>query len=57
MKIELKFSIGAGVRIKELLRAGIVKSIWLTVKGIQYEVRYFDNGKAQEVYFYENELE
>lgn len=32
-------------------------SIWAVSRGVKYEVRYFYDGKANEVYFYEDELE
>jgi len=49
--------IGTRVIIKELDKLqGTVKSIWITEKGTQYLVRYFSNSKAEEVYFYEDEL-
>jgi len=35
---------------------GTVIGIWICEMGIQYKVRYFYQGKAEEVYFYENEL-
>ena len=36
---------------------GVVRAIWIDGKGIQYKVRYFSQGKAEEEYFYEDELE
>lgn len=35
---------------------GIIIGIWIANKGTQYQVRYFMDGKAEEVYFYEEEL-
>ena len=54
--IDLKYSIGDPVRIIELNRPGLVISIWILPKGIKYEVRYFWNGEAKEVYFYNHEI-
>ena len=51
-----KFSIKDRVSIKEIMIKGTIKSIWITEKGIKYEVRYFDKAEPQEVYFYEEEL-
>ena len=57
MKIETKFDIHDRVRIAELERTGRVISLWIIPKGIEYQVRYFDNGEARTVYFFEDELE
>lgn len=35
---------------------GIILGVWIVDKGIQYLIRYFWEGKPQEVYFYEWEL-
>lgn len=55
---EIKFKLGEKVNLlffhKDL--QGVITSIWITLKGIRYEVRYFWEGKAQEVYFYDWEL-
>ena len=56
-KIEFAFSRGDTVRIKELERPGKVESLWFGDPGKQYSVRYFYNGKAETVHFYESELE
>lgn len=58
MKIETKFNIEEAVKIPPLHKdlTGIVTGIWITSKGIKYEVRYFWECKPQEVYFYEFEL-
>ena len=61
MNIEIKFEIGNKVGIKPLADSkpvyGVVKSVWLTTRGIQYEIRYFWNGEAKDVYFWPDELE
>jgi len=46
--------IGSPVRIVQLERVGRIVSV--NTKGIQYEVRYFDNAKARTVYFFPDEL-
>lgn len=53
---EFDFDLKDEVYIEPLQCEGIVKSIAITNSGIQYNVRYFDHAKAQEVYFYPEEL-
>lgn len=53
----LAFQLGDKVCISELKRPGRIKAIYISEDGIQYNVRYFDDGKAQTVYFYEEELQ
>jgi len=53
----VKFKLHDKVRIIELERPGRIISIWETDKGTRYEVRYFYDGVAKEVYFYSDELE
>lgn len=55
--IEFEFEISDKVKIPELETTGFVISIWVTAKGIKYEVRYFANSEPKEVYFYSEELE
>jgi len=50
------FSIDEIVQIRELEFYGRIKSIWIISKGIRYEVRYFHDGKPEELYFCEEEL-
>ncbi len=59
MNRELKFELWQRVKIPSLHKdlEGSIMSIWITSKGIKYEVRYFWECKPQEVYFYESELE
>ncbi len=57
MKIETKFDLGEKVQIKELNRHGKIKAIYINRTAITYSVRYFDNAKAEEIYFDEDELE
>ena len=53
----MKFSIEDCVLIKELEIKGIVKSVFMASRGWEYEVRYFNQGKAELLYFFESELE
>lgn len=55
--VKFKFNLDDRVKITELDAPGIIKSIWIGDRGVRYEVRYFHNGKAEEVYFYDFELE
>ena len=57
--MNLKFSVKDKVRLPEDIASGIegvIIGIWICGTGIQYKVRYFYQGKAEEVYFYEDEL-
>jgi hypothetical protein len=56
MTITTQYSLGDKVRIKELPAEGRVISIWASTFGLQVEVRYFMDGKAQKEYFFEDEL-
>ena len=56
MNIEIKWKPRDGITIVELKRPGRVIAIYVSETGIQYQVRYFDNGEAKTVYFYEEEL-
>jgi len=51
-----EFAIGNKVKILELNRNGRIVDVWLTASGIKYNVRYFDNAKAETVYFYKDEI-
>lgn len=53
----LSFKLGERVKITELEAIGRIKSIWIGDRGVRWEVRYFHNGKAEEIYFYEDEIE
>jgi hypothetical protein len=60
MKRELvvRFYVGDKVKIQPLDGvSGRVISVWLDGFGVQYEVRYFYNGKGEKAYFYDDELE
>jgi len=56
-QIKIRWDINDRVMIKELKTIGGVISIWIVSRGTQYEVRYFYNGDAKSIYFFENELE
>ena len=59
MKLETKFDINETVLLpEEILKTtkARIMSIYVTAKGIQYEVRYFWESKPVDVYFYEEEL-
>lgn len=56
MTIECKFNIGDKVKIPILETTGRIKTIWYVERGLQYQVRYFIDGKVVEEYFYEDEL-
>lgn len=55
-QILLNFKIKDKVCINELEIPGIIKRIQIEESGILYEVRYFYNGEAHGVWFYEEEL-
>ena len=55
-KIDIQFELCQAVLIKELGRPGRVKSIWVSVTGVQYEVGYFNNGEKKEAYFFAADL-
>lgn len=57
MTIECRFDIRDKVTIKEIQQIGRVKSIWYVTRGIEYEVRYFYEGKPLSEYFFEDELD
>jgi hypothetical protein len=56
---DIKFSLGDKVNIIPLHKEleGVVISIWIVNVGVKYEIRYFWENKANEVYFYDWELE
>lgn len=53
----MKFELEQRVRIKELDIQGVIKAVFMARRGWEYEVRYFHEGKAELVYFFEEELE
>lgn len=57
MTIEFKYRIAQQIKIKELKIIGIVLALFVADTGIQYSVRYFWNGEAKTVYFFDFELE
>jgi hypothetical protein len=56
MILETKFDLLDKVKILELNKIGVVKSIYLSNLGLSYNIRYFAGEEIKEVYFYENEL-
>ena len=56
MQIEFKFDIKDRVWIIDLSCYGRVVSCWYTKKGLEYEVRYFLEGKIETTYLFEDEL-
>ena len=52
----LKYNINDRVFINELGLGGLINAIWITDTGIKYQVRYFRDNIAEEVYFLEDEL-
>lgn len=57
MIYDFKFKLHCMVKIIALGTEGVIVSIYIVDKAIQYQVRYFWQGEAKEVYFYEWELE
>ena len=57
MTIECTFGYQEKVLIKEIQQIGRVKSVWWCSRGVEYEVRYFQDGKVHTEYFFEDELE
>ncbi len=57
MNIITKYNLQDIVTIKEIKQAGRIVSIWITSTGLQYEIKYFQEGKIQKEYFYEDEIE
>ena len=55
--MEFKFYPKNMVKILPLGVDGVVTSVWFDSGGIQYKVRYFWQGRMEEVYFYDVELE
>ena len=58
MTIECKYNIEQIVKIPQLEGLkGVIVAVWKDGTGIQYQVRYFNQGKSEKEYFYENEIE
>jgi hypothetical protein len=58
--MDIKFKIWEKVILPETIvknMEGVIIGIWICEMGIQYKVRYFYQGKAEEVYFFEKELD
>lgn len=56
MKLNNKFNIDDKVNIVELDRPGRVIGLYVTKGEIDYQVRFFSNGDAKNIYFKEDEL-
>jgi len=54
--INFKYNFGDKVWIKDLECYGRVLSCWHTRSGLQYEMRYFIDGKHETSYLFEDEL-
>ena len=57
MKLVTDFDIDDKIYLPEIERPGVVDSIFISRQGIRYCVRYFSEGKLQEVYFTADEIE
>lgn len=57
--VEIKFSIGDLVRLKELGDTGRVMSILVAghILGHEYKIRFFNNGEEKIVWFFEDDIE
>ena len=55
--MKFTFAIGDKVKIKELERPGRILAIHVAEDGVSYLVRYFQAGKVETVYFYDDEIE
>lgn len=58
--MNLKFELHDTVKLPQAIHkelTGVIIAIYIVDKATQYLVRYFWEGKAQEVYFYEWEIE
>jgi len=53
----MKFQLKDKVKIIDLDWKGIIISILINDLGVKYNVRYFYNGDAKEIYFFEEELQ
>lgn len=51
-----RIPLGTRLHIDELNVDGVVISVWETCRGTQYEMRYFLQGKVEQVYFFGEEL-
>ncbi len=51
-----EIELGDNVLIRELEYSGRVVGIVISFEGIRYDIRYFHNGDAKQVYFFEDEL-
>jgi len=56
MIYETSFNLRDNVEIISLKISGVIKSIWINNRGIEYQVRYFSDNEAKTVYFFKEEL-
>lgn len=55
--LDNKFNVGDRVKIHPVEWEGRVIAVFYSRRGMEYQVRYFHNGKAELEYFFEDELE
>ena len=55
--MKFKFWLFQRIKIKEIEWFGTIIGVWIGDSGVQYKVRYIYQGKPEEVYFIEDELE
>ncbi len=56
-RINTRFNIKDRLYIKELKIWGRVLAIYISIKGIEYYIRYFNNAAPVDCYFLEEELQ
>jgi len=56
IKHNIIFGLRDEVEIIILKIKGVVKAIWITADGIEYQIRYFADNKPNSAYFFEDEL-
>ena len=56
---DIKYKVGEKVKLPSVHKEieGVIVSIYITNKGIEYKTRYFWKGTPQEVYFFDWEIE
>lgn len=55
--IEIHFSVGDKVMVKEVQRPGRVDMIQLDSVGLQYRIAYWDNSERKNAWLYADEIE
>lgn len=56
-KIEIEFSIGSKILVKEIQRPGRVEALMVDGLGLQCRVAYWDNAERKSVWLYGDEIE